>query len=521
MTSKERIILPVWTLSNRWGKADMPEKYILALDQGTTSSRSIIFNRLGEIIASCTKPFQQIYPKPGWVEHDPSQIWDSQLQTLREALKQANLKVGDLAAIGIANQRETTVVWDRDSGEPVCNAIVWQCRRTAEFCDELKAEHFDVTLRERTGLVADPYFSGTKVTWILDHVPEAREKAEKGALAFGTIDSWLVYKLSGGGAHMTDYSNASRTLLYNIHDLKWDADILRRFEIPASILPEVKPSSDIFTFTDPSILGASIPISGVAGDQQAALFGQCCLEPGMTKNTYGTGCFLLMNTGREPKRSKSGLLTTIAWGMNGCVEYALEGSVFIAGAVIQWLSEELKLMGSSTESETLASLVEDSNGVYIVPAFVGLGAPYWDPYARGAIFGLTRGVNRNHLVRAALESIAFQSKDVVDCMRQDSGLALSELRIDGGAAANNLLCQFQADILDMNVMRPEVVETTALGAAYLAGLATGYWKGKEELTSHWTVDRKFVPQMSEDKRQRLLRGWQRAVDRSRNWEQRD
>jgi glycerol kinase len=506
---------------NRWRKVEMSEKYILALDQGTTSSRSIIFNRFGEIVASCSKPFEQIYPKPGWVEHDPNQIWDSQFYTLREVLKEANLKASDLAAIGITNQRETTVVWDRDSGEPVCNAIVWQCRRTAEFCDQLKADHFDVTLREKTGLVADPYFSGTKVAWILNHVPGAREKAERGSLAFGTIDSWLIHKLSGGKAHMTDYSNASRTLLYNIHNLKWDADILRRFDIPRGILPEVKLSSEVCTFTDARVLGASIPIAGVAGDQQAALFGQCCLDPGMTKNTYGTGCFLLMNTGKEPKRSGSGLLTTIAWGIDGRVEYALEGSVFIGGAVVQWLREELKLIDSSAESEVLASSVEDSNGVYIVPAFVGLGAPYWDPYARGAIFGLTRGANRNHLVRAALESIAFQTKDVVDCMCQDSGLTLPELRIDGGAAANNLLCQFQADILHMKVTRPKIVETTALGAAYLAGLATGYWKGKEELTSHRTIEREFVPRMSHDRRQRLISGWQRAVERSRNWEQTD
>jgi len=499
----------------------MPEKYILALDQGTTSSRSIVFNRLGEIVASCSKPFEQIYPRPGWVEHDPNQIWDSQLHTVHEVLKEANLKADDLAAIGIANQRETTVVWDRDSGKPLCNAIVWQCRRTAEFCDQLKADHFDVTVKEKTGLVADPYFSGTKVAWILNHVPGARAKAEAGSLAFGTIDSWLIHKLSAGKAHVTDYSNASRTLLYNIHDLKWDADILRKFDIPASMLPAVKPSSGICTFTDPRVLGASIPIAGMAGDQQAALFGQCCLDPGMTKNTYGTGCFLLMNTGREPTWSNSGLLTTIAWGMDDGVEYALEGSVFIGGAVIQWLKEELKLIDSSAESETLASLVEDSNGVYIVPAFVGLGSPYWDPYARGAIFGLTRGTNRNHLIRAALESIAFQTKDVVDCMCQDSGLTLSELRIDGGAAANNLLCQFQADILHRKVKRPKVVETTALGAAYLAGLAIGYWKGKEDLISHWTIDREFVPQMSLDRRQKLICGWQRAVDRARNWEQMD
>ena len=499
----------------------MSGKYILALDQGTTSSRSIIFNRRGEIVASCSEPFEQIYPKPGWVEHDPNRIWETQLHTLREALKQADLKIGDIAAIGIANQRETTVVWDRNSGEPVCNAIVWQCRRTSEFCEKLKSERFDVTLKEKTGLVADAYFSGTKVAWILNHVPGAREMAEKGSLAFGTIDSWLVYKLSGGRAHITDYSNASRTLLYNIYDLNWDADILRRLDIPSGILPEVRPSSEVCTLTDPSVVGAAVPISGIAGDQQAALFGQCCFEPGMIKNTYGTGCFLLMNTGNEPKRSASGLLTTIAWGIQGRVEYALEGSVFVGGAVIQWLREELKLIDSAAQSEALAGQVEDSNGVYLVPAFVGLGAPYWDPYARGTILGLTRGANRSHLVRAALESIAFQTRDIIDCIARDSGLALSELRVDGGAAANNFLCQFQADILQTKVRRPKDVETTARGAAYLAGLAIGYWKGKEELSGNWAVDREFVSQMPQEKRQKLLRGWQRAVDRARNWEAQD
>jgi glycerol kinase len=499
----------------------MSGKYILALDQGTTSSRSIIFNRMGEAVASCSKPFQQIYPKPGWVEHDPNQIWDSQIHTVRDALNQAKLKIGDIAAIGITNQRETTVVWDRNSGAPVYNAIVWQCRRTAETCERLKSEHFDVTLKEKTGLVADAYFSGTKVAWILDHVPGAREKAESGSLAFGTIDSWLVYKLSGGKTHITDYSNASRTLLYNIYDLRWDADILRRLGIPATMLPEVKPSSEVFTFTEAKVLGATVPISGMAGDQQAALFGQCCFEAGMIKNTYGTGCFLLMNTGDKPKRSASGLLTTIAWGVDGRVEYALEGSVFIGGAVIQWLREELKLIESAAESEALATRVEDSNGVFIVPAFVGLGAPHWDPYARGSILGLTRGANRNHIVRAALESIAFQTKDVVDCISLDSGLTLSELRIDGGAAANNFLCQFQADILQAKVTRPKDLETTARGAAYLAGLAVGFWKDKEELARNWSIDREFVPQMSLSRRQELVRGWQRAVERSRNWEQPD
>ncbi|PKN29653.1 MAG: glycerol kinase [Deltaproteobacteria bacterium HGW-Deltaproteobacteria-21] len=499
----------------------MAQKYILALDQGTTSSRSIVFNHRGEVVASCSEPFDQLYPKPGWVEHDANQIWNSQLHTAREVLRQADLKIGDIAAIGIANQRETTVVWDRNSGEPVCNAIVWQCRRTAEYCDRLKAENFDRTLKEKTGLVADAYFSGTKAAWILNHVPGAREKAEKGSLAFGTIDSWLVYKLSGCRTHITDYSNASRTLLYNIHDLKWDTEILRRFDIPASMLPEVRPSSHVYTVADPKILGAALPISGMAGDQQAALFGQCCFDPGMTKNTYGTGCFLLMNTGTEPKRSESGLLTTIAWGIDGRVEYALEGSIFIAGAVIQWLRDELKLIDTAAETEALAALVEDANGVYIVPAFVGLGAPYWDPYARGSILGLTRGANRSHIVRAALESIAFQTKDVVDCISHDSGLTLSELRIDGGASANNFLCQFQADLLQTKVTRPKILETTARGAAYLAGLAVGFWKGKEELIRNVVVDREFFPRMPLVQRQNLLRGWQRAVDRSRGWERVD
>ncbi|RJR54001.1 MAG: glycerol kinase [Desulfobacteraceae bacterium] len=497
----------------------MRQKYILALDQGTTSSRSIVFNRLGEIVASCSEPFDQIYPRPGWVEHDPNRIWISQLHTAREAVKAAGLEIEEIAAIGITNQRETTVVWDRESGEPVCNAIVWQCRRTAEHCERLKDENFHQALREKTGLVADAYFSGTKVAWILNNVPGAREKAERGSLAFGTIDSWLVYKLSGGKIHITDYSNASRTLLYNIHELKWDGEILDKLEIPAGMLPEVRPSSQVCAVTETSIFGAPVPVAGIAGDQQAALFGQCCFEPGMAKNTYGTGCFLLMNTGTEPKRSDNGLLTTIAWGLDNRVEYALEGSVFIAGAVIQWLREELKLIASADETEELANLVEDTNGVFIVPAFVGLGAPYWDPYARGSILGLTRGANRNHIVRAALESIAYQTRDVAGCISSDSGLSLSELRIDGGASANNFLCQFQADILQAKVKRPRILETTARGAAYLAGLAVGFWKGKEELLRNEEVDREFVPGMSPLQRDSLLRGWQRAVERSRNWEE--
>ncbi len=495
----------------------MSEKYIMALDQGTTSSRTLIFNHGGQILSSCSLEFDQIYPKAGWVEHDPNQIWESQLQTIHEALNGADLKIGQVAAIGITNQRETTVVWDRNSGDPVYNAIVWQCRRTAEFCERIEAENYGARLREKTGLVADAYFSGTKVKWILEHVPGAREKAEEGSLAFGTIDSWLIYRLTGGKTHVTDYSNASRTLLFNIYELKWDREILERLGIPVNMLPGVRPSSDIYGHSDPELLGAAIPIAGIAGDQQAALFGQCCFEPGMTKNTYGTGCFLLMNTGKKPRPSKSGLLTTIAWGMDGTVEYALEGSVFIAGALIQWLRDELKIINTAAESEYLASCVDDTGGVYIVTAFVGLGAPYWDQHARGAIFGLTRGTGRSHIIRAALESIAFQTKDVADCMSSDSALPLNELRIDGGAASNNLLCQFQADILDMKVVRQEIVEITALGAAYLAGLAVGYWKDREELKKNVRVEREFIPKMSKGKRETLLRGWQRALERSGNW----
>lgn len=496
-------------------------KYIMALDQGTTSSRSVIFNHSGEIIASCSQEFDQIYPRPGWVEHDPNQIWDSQLKTIRGALQKGKIRIEEISAIGITNQRETTVVWDRRTGIPLHNAIVWQCRRTADFCRDLKSEGFEKKLKEKTGLIADAYFSGTKVKWILDHVPEARERAEKGELAFGTIDSWLVYMLSGKKVHLTDYSNASRTLLYNIYEMKWDDEILERFNIPATMLPEVKPSSGLFTLTDKEIFGAQVAVTGIVGDQQAALFGQGCIRPGMAKNTYGTGCFLLMNTGKEAKPSKAGLLTTIAWGIGTEVDYALEGSVFIAGAAIQWLRDELKLISSAAESESLALAVEDSNGVYVVPAFVGLGTPYWDPYARGTIVGLTRGSNRNHLVRAVLESIAFQTKDVVDSMCRDSGLSLSELRVDGGAAANNFLCQFQADILDSKVKRPKVTQTTAQGAAYLAGLAVGYWKEQQEIIKNWSMDREFTPQIEKDKREKFLKDWKKAIRSSRDWARAD
>ncbi len=492
-------------------------RYIMALDQGTTTSRTLIFNQAGDIVSSSQQEFKQIYPRPGWVEHDPEQIWTSQLQTIQEALARANLKADDISAIGIANQRETMVLWDRRTDQPIYNAIVWQCRRTADFCKELQEEGFDTRLREKTGLVTDAYFSGTKLKWVLDQVPGARGDAEKGHLAFGTIDSWLVNRLSGGKAHVTDYSNASRTLLYNIHELRWDEEILWRFGIHPSLLPKVVPSSHAAAFTDPTILGAAIPIAGIAGDQQAALFGQCCFDPGMVKTTYGTGCFMLMNTGQEPKPSESGLLTTIAWGMGEKITYALEGSTFIAGALIQWLRDELKLIRSAEESEQLASMVEDSNGVYIVPAFVGLGAPHWDPHARGAIMGLTRGVNRSHLVRAAIESIAFQTKEVVECMVRDSGLNLTELRVDGGASANNLLCQFQADLLNIPIRRPKILESTALGAACLAGLAVGYWGNREEIAANWSMGREFIPQRSEDWRRKLAVGWERAVDRSKSW----
>jgi glycerol kinase len=491
--------------------------YIMALDQGTTNSRTLIFNRDGEIVSSSQQKLKQIYPRPGWVEHDPEQIWTSQLQTIRVALDKANIQASEISAIGIANQRETMVLWDRRTGKPVYNAIVWQCRRTANFCKELQEEGFDARLREKTGLVTDAYFSGTKLKWVLDQVPGARSEAEKGHLAFGTIDSWLVNRLSGGKVHVTDYSNASRTLLFNIHDLRWDDEILQRFGIPPSLLPEVVPSSHPVAFTDLKILDATVPIAGIAGDQQAALFGQCCFDPGMVKTTYGTGCFMLMNTGVEAKPSTCGLLTTIAWGMGREITYALEGSTFIAGAVIQWLRDELKLIRSAEESETLASMVENSNGVYVVPAFVGLGAPHWDPHARGTILGLTRGVNRSHLVRAAIESIAFQTKEVVDCMAQDSGLGLTELRVDGGAAVNNLLCQFQADLLDIPIRRPKVLESTALGAAYLAGLAVGYWGNREEISANWSMGREFFPRMSKDWRRKLVMGWERAVARSKNW----
>lgn len=493
-------------------------KYIMAFDQGTTSSRAIIFDENGLIKGVTNREFTQIYPKPGWVEHDPMEIWGSQIGVAKEVLLKCGLTVNDIAAIGITNQRETTVVWDKNTGKPVYNAIVWQCRRTAPICDDLKARGLTEKIREKTGLVVDAYFSGTKVKWILDNVEGAREKAEKGELLFGNIDTWLIWNLTGGKVHVTDYSNASRTMLFNIHKLDWDDELLKELNIPRAMLPKAMPSSHIYGYTTTEVFGGEIPIAGVAGDQQAALFGQACYTPGMAKNTYGTGCFMLMNTGEKAVESKSGLLTTIAWGADGKVEYALEGSIFIAGAVIQWLRDELRVLDNAAQSEELATKVEDNNGVYLVPAFVGLGAPYWDMYARGAILGLTRGAKREHIVRAALESICYQTRDVLEAMQKDSGITLKSLKVDGGAVANNFLMQFQSDILGVPVDRPKVIETTALGAAYLAGLAVGYWKDKNDISAKWQIDRTFKPQMDIDTRERLYKGWKKAVKRSMDWE---
>ena len=495
------------------------KNYILAFDQGTTSSRAIVFDKDGMIVGTSQKEFTQIYPKAGWVEHDAMEIWGTQSGVAREVLEKTGVRPEEVAAIGITNQRETTVVWDKNTGKPIYNAIVWQCRRTAAICDELKAKGLEASIKEKTGLVVDAYFSGTKVKWVLDNVEGAREKAENGELLFGNIDTWLIWNLTRGKVHVTDYSNASRTLLYNIKELKWDDEILSELGIPKSMLPEVKPSSCVYGHTDPQTFGgAEIPIAGDAGDQQAALFGQACFEPGMAKNTYGTGCFMLMNTGEKPIESKNGLLTTIAWGIGDKVEYALEGSIFIAGASIQWLRDELKLVYDSAQSEYYANLVEDTNGVYVVPAFTGLGAPYWDMYARGAILGLTRGSKREHIVRATLESIAYQTKDVLEAMQEDSGITLKALKVDGGAAANNFLMSFQSDILNVPVRRPKVLETTALGAAYLAGLAVGFWKDQDEIKDKWAVDREFEITMEEDLRNKKYNGWKKAVKRAMDWE---
>jgi len=492
----------------------MPD-FVLALDQGTSSSRAILFDHSGTPVASAQQPFEQIYPQPGWVEHDPEEIWRTQLGTAHEALRKAKAEPADIATIGITNQRETTIIWDSD-GRPIANAIVWQDRRTAPICDDLKAAGREPLFRERTGLLLDPYFSGTKVRWLLDNVPGARHSAENGELMFGTIDSWLMYRLAK--VHLTDYTNASRTLLYNIFERRWDDALLEALDVPPSILPTVQASSGLFAETN--AFGGSIPVAGVGGDQQAALFGQAAFAPGMAKNTYGTGAFLLMNIGNRRVRSDS-LLTTIAWGLSRDgrdeITYALEGSVFIAGAAVQWLRDELGIIASAAESEQLAGTVSDSNGVYLVPAFVGLGAPHWDPNARGAILGLTRGANKAHLARATLEAIAFQTRDVIDAVEADSGVALTELRVDGGAAANDLLLQIQADILGRDVVRPGVLETTALGAAYLAGLAVGFWKNVDDVSRNWRIDRRFEPGMPADRRDELYRGWQRAVERAKGW----
>ncbi len=492
--------------------------YILALDQGTTSSRAILFDYDGRVVGSAQQEFPQIYPQPGWVEHDPEAIWDSQIKVAREVMAAAGATAAEVAAIGITNQRETTVVWERSTGRPIYNAIVWQCRRTAPLCDELKAEGFDALIHQRTGLVTDAYFSGTKVAWLLDNVPGAREAAEAGELAFGTVDTFLLWRLSGGRLHLTDPSNASRTMLYDIYRGEWDDEILARLNIPRSILPEVKRSSQFYGQTEADLFGCPIPLAGDAGDQQAATFGQTCFAPGMAKNTYGTGCFMLLNTGEKAVRSQNGLLTTIGWRAGeGPVIYALEGSVFIAGAAVQWLRDGLGIIQRSSEVESLASTVADNGGVYLVPAFVGLGAPYWDPYARGAISGLTRGSTAGHIARATLESIAYQTRDVVEAMTADSGLALAGLRADGGAAENNLLMQFQADILGATVEVPTITETTALGAAYLAGLAVGFWSDLEELRVKWSVARRYEPAMPAERREELYAAWKRAVGRARGW----
>ncbi|MBU9724869.1 glycerol kinase GlpK [Diplocloster modestus] len=492
-------------------------KYIMALDQGTTSSRCILFNEKGQMCSVAQKEFTQIYPQPGWVEHDPLEIWNSMTEVMKWAMYQVSATAGEIAGIGITNQRETTIVWEKETGRPVYNAIVWQCRRTSGIVDDLKERGYVPMIRQKTGLIPDAYFSGTKIKWILDHVEGARERAQNGELLFGTVDTWLIWNLTKGQCFVTDYTNASRTMLYDIHNLCWDREILELLDIPAAMLPEVKPSSCIYGYTDTSVIGGQIPVAGAAGDQQAALFGQCCFKPGEVKNTYGTGCFLLMNTGEEAVASSNGLLTTIAVGLDGKVEYALEGSVFVAGAAIQWLRDELKVIDSSPQSEEYAMSVSDTEGAYVVPAFTGLGAPYWDQYARGAIVGLTRGFNRAHLVRATLESLAYQTYDLCKAMESDANIKLVSLKVDGGACANNFLMQFQADILDTDVLRPDCIETTALGAAYLAGLAVGFWKSREEIRSNWALSQTFSPKIEDEKREKLLRGWKKAVKCAFGW----
>lgn len=487
------------------------DKYIMALDLGTTSCRCIIFDKNGRICSAAQKEFTQYFPQPGWVEHDAEEIWATQTGLMYEAMSKIDITINEIACIGITNQRETTVLWDKETGRPVHKAIVWQCRRTAGYCDELKKLGMAEFFRSKTGLVLDAYFSATKLRWLLDNAAGARERAEKGKLLFGTVDSWIIWKLTGGKVHVTDYSNASRTMLFNIHTLKWDEEILRVLKIPQQILPEVKPSSHVYGYTDSKLFGREVPIAGAGGDQQCALFGQTCFERGEVKNTYGTGGFMLMNTGNAPVNSHNGLVTTIAWGVDDKVEYALEGSIFVAGAAVQWLRDELGLIRDAAESEVLAKSVPDANGCYVVPAFVGLGAPYWDQYARGAIVGLTRGVNRNHIVRATLESIAYQVNDVLMAMQEDSGMPITSLRVDGGACDNDFLMQFQADILNTSVVRPYCIETTAMGAAYLAGLAVGYWRSKEEILANHVIAAEFKPQMGQAKRESLLQGWHNAV----------
>lgn len=493
----------------------MEKKYILALDQGTTSSRAMIIDEEGEVIGVAQEEFDQIFPKPGWVEHNANEIWASILAVIAGVLLKTNISSKEIAGIGITNQRETTVIWDKESGNPIYNAIVWQSRQTEDICKQLRKDGYEDTIRSKTGLLIDPYFAGTKARWILDHVDGAQERAEKGELLFGTIDTWLVWKLTGGRAHITDYSNASRTLLYNIYDLEWDDELLKMLNIPKAMLPEVRPSSEVYADTVPyHFFGEEVPVAGIAGDQQAALFGQGCFEKGMAKNTYGTGCFLLMNTGEKAVRSENGLLTTLAWGIDGKVEYALEGSIFVAGSAIQWLRDGLRMVRQSSDSENYASRIESSDGVYVVPAFVGLGAPYWDSDVRGAVFGLTRGTEKEQFIRATLESLAYQTRDVLYAMEQDSGISLKTLRVDGGASANNFLMQFQSDILGVPVERPENKETTVLGAAFLAGLAVGVWKDKNEIKKHWKLDKRFEVEMKEEQREDLYEGWHKAVKAS-------
>lgn len=493
-------------------------KYVMALDAGTTSNRCILFDKAGNICSVVQKEFTQFFPQPGWVEHDATEIWQSQLSVARQAMQKIGATFEDIVSIGITNQRETTIVWDKATGQPICHAIVWQCRRTAEEAEKLKAEGLEETFQKKTGLIIDPYFSATKLQWILSHMPNAQERAEKGELLFGTVDSWLIWKLTKGRVHVTDYSNASRTMLFNINTLEWDEDILKKLNIPKCMLPEVKPSSYIYGESDPEFFGGPIKIAGAGGDQQCALFGQTCFEPGEAKNTYGTGCFMLMNTGEKPVFSSNGLLTTIAWGLDGKVNYALEGSVYVAGAAIQWLRDELRVIDSSADSEYFATRVKNTNGCYVVPAFTGLGAPYWDPFARGVITGLTRGVNKYHIIRATLESLAFQTNDVLRAMEKDSDIHLTSLKVDGGACKNNFLMQFQSDIINAPVHRPKCVETTAMGAAYLAGLATGFWDSKEDVRKNWQIDREFNSEMRDVDREKEIRGWNQAVKATFGWD---